>query len=922
MTRPKFILVDPSFVDQGGDKWQYAVTFARSAQKGGYRFVLLTHELAPKIQRHLRFGIHQRNVFHHAFYEHDKIVDQVRTSRSKRLRRWLNRRFEKTEAYYSRAIGRAQERRDGVKERALRLAYSGQRGVQQLLSASVLVYERLVGTLETDVNADLFGIALAKELKALDLKKGDRLFFHTMTQAMMESLTETTAALEGAEPLDVDAHFLFHFGATAPDASTFVNRYYSFAHPGTLKDRLLAGAPFRRLHIHATSRVLADELEDQLGIPVSVFAGLTNYDHYLAAIGGEQIRLNLRKKIADEVASVGKVRLVVRVSDLDRERCIAASRTAHLIQHRGFSVDLRFLYTDGSLGNLRELLAVCDFPYISLANTTDNEAYLRELVNATVVLLPYAVAKYEKRVSAVLHDAAVLGVPAVVPAGSTLADAEMCAAVYVYTNLNNVLGATLNAVRALNRDPQSAERQAVQARERYASDVIQRLIASRAEPSLHVQQRRGIANVIHPMWGRCGSSFAFEAQINLLLRSGYFVNQIILASDAVDLDSSYDYIWRMLQENSANTRGCIQRVFFPVDKGARSPRGRNYFDQLANTIASSPVRSGALRRLFASARMTIVNHVFNSKWAFRHGGGRKVLDSHDIQSIAFASRSVRNGRTGHVDSLREMLKSEGALIRKFDYVVNCANEEHVVLGEFNSNAVLVTPHVPQRTLRACRSMRDLAVANSWHESYYLLEKFDLLIAGDGHPANVASALWFVRKVFIPFLQPHGTSLAICGRLSHEVHEAVGEVGYVFYAGFVDNLDDVRALSKVAVLPDQAGTGVSIKTLEAFATGMAFVGTSHSLRGLPRPLPEGLRGVDDPRLMASEILRAIKSEEKRATLSDLAQSCYQHYSSLEVWEPRWKQALGDMRRSRSWLPKVRQFAKWSVGLKAARIKSER
>lgn len=896
MTKPKFILVDPSFTDSGGDKWQYAITFARSAHKQGYQFILLTHKHAPKIQRHVRFGVLQRNVFAHAFFEHDKIVEQVRDNSSANLKNALNLRIERAEEFYSASIEHAKNARDWSKERLLRLKRALQIGKSSVASLAVAAYEKYASEDYYEVNADLFAAALAKELDGLRLKKGDRIFFHTMTQAMMESLAEVSLNLRLATPLDVDAHFLFHFGCDAPDAKTFINRYYSYAHITTLKQRLLVGSPFHRIHIHATSEILAEELGQALNVPVSVFAGLTNYDHYLAAVGGEAQRLSLRQNAVDDVASGGRVRLVVRASDLDLERAVAVSRTAHLIQHRGFSVDLRILYTDMSLGKLRELLSVCDFPFFSLVNTNRNDDYLRELVRATVVLLPYVVAKYEKRVSAVLHDAAVLGVPAVVPAGSTLADSTMCAAAYAYSDLDSMLGVTLNAVRSLRRDSRFVEQRAELARKRYASDVVQRLTQAASFPSLSVSKRQGIVNIVQPMWGRCGSSTIFESQINLLTEAGYFVNQILLASDPIDLSVSHHYVWKMLKENSVNTRGCVQRVFFPIKKKPRAIVGRTYFEQLANTIASARIRSKSVKHHIAAADITIVNHVFNSKWAFKYCGGRKVLESHDIQSIAFASRSVKNAKTGRVELVENMLRDERSQIARFDCVVNCAADEHAVLSEFNSSSILVTPHVTKRALVASRTLRQLAIDNDWHESYHSLEHFDLIIAGDGHPANVASTVWFIRDVFVPHLQKHGVTLVLCGRLSDEIFEILGGIAYLFYAGFVDDLDNIRALSHLVVLPDRAGTGISIKTLDAFATGMAFIGTSHSFRGLPRPFPEGLAGLDDPRAMAKEILVALRNPKRRAGLSELANSCYKHFSSIEVWRPRWEQALQTTKRN--------------------------
>src|SRR4029077_14321858 len=109
----------------------------------------------------------------------------------------------------------------------------------------------------------------------------------------------------------------------------------------------------------------------------------------------------------------GRVRLLARVADLTAEMARSVSRCAHLVQHGGFSVDLRILFHTGNIGRLREVAAAIDFPFASFHDTTHNDDYIRHLNQATLVVLPYDVPKYEKRVSAVLHDCSVMGIPVV-----------------------------------------------------------------------------------------------------------------------------------------------------------------------------------------------------------------------------------------------------------------------------------------------------------------------------------------------------------------------------------------------------------------------------------------------------------------------------------------------------------------------------
>lgn len=891
MAKRRFVVVDPSFTDAGGDRWQYAVTFAQSAKKNGYEFVLLANRRAPRIYRGWRRRERQRNVFPHAFYEHDRIVNESTERPTWKFRQRVGVRLRRMDDVHRRKLEQANHDKDVLRFAELTLRHSLKRGLWALLGLLALWCDNWRSRLRDDFNRDQFAATLARELRKLQLRKGDCLFFHTTTQAMMESLLEVSALLGVRKPSDVDAYFLFHFGAEAPDAKTFVNRYYGFAQPSMLMKRLAVGSPFARLHFLATNPKLAEELSEAFDCDVGRFDGLTNISQYLEAIGGDETRRNHRWRIHQELEKTGSVRIVARVADLDAGKALALSRAAHLVQHRGFSVDLRFIYTDMNSYKLREILSHTDFPFISLKDASSNDEYLQELAQATLVILPYDGLKYQKRVSATLHDCAVLAVPAVVPEGTTLADMGSVASVFVYSNFDDLLGTILNAVRSLRRNPQIAEKKAELARGLYASDVIQRLLQSMPVPSLSTEGAKGIANVVHPLWGRSGSTYAFDAQISLLLSHGYFVNQVLVSNEEFSSANSIRFLWGLLEENSLGARGCIQRVAFAREQEKKGAlRYADALLQFVERTAKSAFQSPEIRGLVRNADVTIVNHIFNAEWAAQYCGGKKILDSHDIQSYAFAARGERNWNTGVQDSLTTMFASEMRLIKRFDHVVNCSTDEHRIIAEYNRNVALITPHVPQRRPVAKHTLPQLGRMHGWHEVYQNVAGFDLLIAGDSHPANISSALWFVREVFTPYLQKKSVSLALAGRLSDEIYRTLGGVEHVFYVGFVKDLDTIRALSRMAVLPDREGTGISIKTLEAFATGAPFVATKRALRGLPLPLPPGLRSYDEPQQMAEAILEALSNPETYASLSCLASQCYAQLSSEPVWQPKWESVI--------------------------------
>jgi glycosyltransferase involved in cell wall biosynthesis len=167
------------------------------------------------------------------------------------------------------------------------------------------------------------------------------------------------------------------------------------------------------------------------------------------------------------------------------------------------------------------------------------------------------------------------------------------------------------------------------------------------------------------------------------------------------------------------------------------------------------------------------------------------------------------------------------------------------------------------------------------------------LAGDSHIANVESACWFVREVFQPHLAVRGFSLAVVGRLSDALHARIGAVPYVYYVGFVDDLSRVRRLSRVVVLPDRRGTGISIKTLEAFASGMPFVATSVALRGLRARLPKDFNSFDEPADFAAEVLELLGHPDAAKQSSERAREAYRLLASGPRFDRAWDRVLQNL-----------------------------
>ena len=99
----------------------------------------------------------------------------------------------------------------------------------------------------------------------------------------------------------------------------------------------------------------------------------------------------------------------------------------------------------------------------------------------------------------------------------------------------------------------------------------------------------------------------------------------------------------------------------------------------------------------------------------------------------------------------------------------------------------------------------------------MANEFDLMLWGSPHAGNSDSIKWFVDHVFAQDVRFKGCKVAIVGRVCDLLSADVGEDPHVFLFGFIDCIDDLIARSKILVIPDLDGTGISIKAMEVLSS---------------------------------------------------------------------------------------------------------
>lgn len=195
-----------------------------------------------------------------------------------------------------------------------------------------------------------------------------------------------------------------------------------------------------------------------------------------------------------------------------------------------------------------------------------------------------------------------------------------------------------------------------------------------------------------------------------------------------------------------------------------------------------------------------------------------VLDTIDVQARQFdlindMSRFILPPRA----SFESMLAQEIAAMRSAAALLHINAEEK----DFFETRM---PGAPHRLLYP--AVRDMApnIASAARGE-------DILIVASNNPANVESLVWFLREVMPRAGNPR---IVIAGNVDAGVRSkdaALADAHRSLFAGRVDDLAAVYRNARLVLLPTVAGTGISIKAVEALSTGLPLIASPLAFRGM-------------------------------------------------------------------------------------------
>jgi Glycosyl transferases group 1 len=735
---------------------------------------------------------------------------------------------------------------------------------------------------------DIFARELAPQLKRLKITANDIVIVHSGNYAMIEALFLLRPHLNMKEPFPAPLHVVFHHSMTESHGESFNLDYYQRAELKWLRRRCETGLPFRELHLYGTNEALCEEMTELSGMEFKLFNHVEETDKFGTHLAGIPV--------AEETTKNRILRIGVRAKDVNGENGRAISDAFSAIRKGGSNVTFVLLGKQPApTADLQRFMA--SVPGIDVVSTDSDNDYLAQLANLDLLVQPYRQEDYAKRISAVFVECALLGIPTVSPDKTTISRSADIAQVFAYPQLPDLAAAIDRFLKARLKPSFSEERlnKMQAARAFYLRNCITCDFAPATKPVAVITAFGPIAVVVSPFWGKCGSSTVFDSNTEYLLTRGYFVFRMMISINRVNINNLGN-IYQFFQENGMRVRPhgflLASRTRMSTLKALLYPSfwTQSAFGQINRLNGGSLDHDKPLAAyVFANAEVAVVNHSYHFDYARQFRKARIILETQDIQSHQLVGHRQKNLVTQRVESEAQFLVDEIKVWRSVDATVNLSPSENAVIGQHCPNSFYIRPYIDERKVVLTRNWPEFVRANHLDNSFLDIESIDMIVWGDSHPMNVQSTLWFLREIVQPHPVLSQKSILIVGRLGNAIFSHMGSQPRWYYSSFLDKLDDCFLKSKLLVLPDQIGTGMSIKTLETLALGLPFVATDVAMRGVD-PGDTQFRSTTNGPELQQDIVTLLGSPQKRRQRAEAARQLFNLNFAPEQYYRKWDEVM--------------------------------
>ena len=146
----------------------------------------------------------------------------------------------------------------------------------------------------------------------------------------------------------------------------------------------------------------------------------------------------------------------------------------------------------------------------------------------------------------------------------------------------------------------------------------------------------------------------------------------------------------------------------------------------------------------------------------------------------------------------------------------------------------------------------------------------LFLGSFRHAPNVVALEWFTRHVLPAVLEKAPDArLLVAGSDPPPRHAFPDPANAIDLLGFVDDIQPLFSSCAVFICPIRSGSGVRVKLLEAFASGIPVVSTRIGAEGLADKDGEFCALADDPTTFAAKILQLFDDRDSATLMAERA-----------------------------------------------------
>jgi glycosyltransferase involved in cell wall biosynthesis len=228
---------------------------------------------------------------------------------------------------------------------------------------------------------------------------------------------------------------------------------------------------------------------------------------------------------------------------------------------------------------------------------------------------------------------------------------------------------------------------------------------------------------------------------------------------------------------------------------------------------------------------------------------------------------------------------ERNLLRYFDHILTVTEEDKVILLKLFSEQEEARIAQKMSVVPICIDSDETALVNRASGGPQIVHLGTMF-----WPPNIEAVQWFTRHV-LPLIIKRipNVHFVIAGKdppaSIKNMADKKSELGdWIDVVGFVRDPDNLIATSQVFVVPVQAGGGMRVKILDAWAWGIPIVSTTIGAEGIKIVPGENILIADDARDFAESVVKVILQKELSARLiSGGRRWVEQHYN--------WKSTYG-------------------------------